>query len=704
MYVTIVPQKVGETTIYKIKVDNNPDLNDYYKKKVFKTLQEVKDEYEKSAKYVVNGKDVEKPYWTPPREIKTNKAYSIQGADGKTILSPIQMTESNGWSNIINELSFVSSGVGAEVTIEEERENENNSEEVQKKFAQKAKLVVSLGGKKIAVIPQNSEVRQLLETREVGGKTRLAPTKANINKVIQKDFDRQAPMLLSDWLVDFITANGKMDYKVGYVYYDEVYDGYVLRDAKGTNIHEYPMDKEPLLGAAYLQVEDSLGKKTRFALQTPKLKDVTLLSGSPITESELMDLLSQVDKQFLKGEGRELYANIISGLKLVINKSTSSRVKELGGLMTEGRSAYTEEQLLRLDELPEFSPTLQDSINQTISDFLLNRIITLTNNSEGLHLITANPRTIFLDNTIEVRDVEIGGKETSIKTKSKKSEGVKEGVENQTKITTNDTKEHKRKSKETNTEGGVKSNKRRGSLEINEWDSEATKYRKAAEKYRGLTPNNPLEAIYQYFLQGGKISSNILIELFGANAKGQAKYREIRARLSIMNNDKGAISIDGLSDSILEFLPQSMREMYETSDGSSETRGVVAEAIRGYTNYRAIYNYYIKSDESLLEDEKHLLDEEDDPLPPIENVDIVNDIFTDEERAFYYGEDSFDDDEETIKRRQELGEKLANAIEEINKSIEENPFNIPKLQNISDEAFLSLIASEGIIEIDENCK
>ena len=317
---------------------------------------------------------------------------------------------------MINDLSFVSNGRGAEVTIEEEEGDFNDSENVQANFIRKANLVIKMNGDKIATVPLLSDIRQKLQTIKVDGKNRLAPTSAKINKVVQKDFDRIAPVVLGDWLLDFALNNGAYTYEIGYVQYDKDKETFILKNAEGKTIFIYSPEKQPTLGATYLIVEDANGKKTRFALETPKLKDVVLSDGSNITREEIIGLIQQVPTTFFEEKGKELYNNITNGLRVVITNSNDSRIKEfsnlvakeLGAKETPGRAQSTEEQLAILDSLPAYTFDTKKLIEDTIADFFLNRIITLSKESEGRHLITTNPATVFLDNTLEVNDLVSG--------------------------------------------------------------------------------------------------------------------------------------------------------------------------------------------------------------------------------------------------------------------------------------------------------
>ena len=400
VYITIVDKKLANgNTIYKIQIENNPDLNAEYKNKNFKSEGEVKAEYAKKG-------------WFVPEKIITNTAYSLQDSEGNSIKSPISPITSDK----INNLSFVSEGRGQEVTIEEQDETMNDDTSIQSNFANKANLVIKSGDEIIAVVPFNSPIRRKLQTITVDGKMRLAPTTAKINKVIQKDFDRTAPVTLGNWLLDFSKANGAYTYDVGYVQYDNKKETFVLKNTKDKTIFIYSPEKQPTLGATYLIVKDENGKETRFALQTPKLRDVVLNDGSKPTREEIINLMQLIPNQFKTESGKKLYTNIINGLRTVIANSTNPRIieiadlvaKELGAEETLGRAESTAEQLATLDYLPAYSPETKKEIEETIADFFLNRIITLTENSISKHLITTNPETIFLDNTLEVNDLVSG--------------------------------------------------------------------------------------------------------------------------------------------------------------------------------------------------------------------------------------------------------------------------------------------------------
>jgi hypothetical protein len=399
VYITVAEKKLANgSVIYKIQIENDPDLNAEYKNKNFKSEGEVKAEYAKKG-------------WFVPEKIITNTAYSLQDSEGNSIKSPISPITSDK----INNLSFVSEGRGQEITIEEQDETMNDDASIQSNFANKANLVIKSGDEIIAVVPFNSPIRRKLQTITVDGKMRLAPTTAKINKVIQKDFDRTAPVTLGNWLLDFVNANGAYTFDVRYVQYDNKTETFVLKNTKGET-KPYSPKKQPLLGATYLIAKDENGKETRFALQTPKLRDVVLNDGSKPTREEIISLMQLIPNQFKTESGKKLYTNIINGLRTVIANSTNPRIieiadlvaKELGAEDTIGRAESTAEQLATLDYLPAYSPETKNEIEETIADFFLNRIITLTENSIPKHIITTNPNTVFLDNTLEVNDLVSG--------------------------------------------------------------------------------------------------------------------------------------------------------------------------------------------------------------------------------------------------------------------------------------------------------
>jgi hypothetical protein len=400
VYITVVEKKLANgSVIYKIQIENDPDLNAEYKNKNFKSEGEVKAEYAKKG-------------WFVPEKIITNTAYSLQDSEGNSIKSPISPITSDK----INNLSFVSEGRGQEITIEEQDETMNDDASIQSNFANKANLVIKSGDEIIAVVPFNSPIRRKLQTITVDGKMRLAPTTAKINKVIQKDFDRTAPVTLGNWFLDFVNANGAYTYDVGYVQYDNKKETFVLKNTEGKTIFIYSPEKQPTLGATYLIAKDENGKETRFALQTPKLRDVVLNDGSKPTREEIINLMQKIPNKFKTGSEIELYTNIINGLRIVIAESKNPRIieiadllaKELGAKDTLGRAESTTEQLATLDYLPAYSPETKKEIEETVADFFLNRIITLTENSIPKHIITTNPNTVFLDNTLEVNDLVSG--------------------------------------------------------------------------------------------------------------------------------------------------------------------------------------------------------------------------------------------------------------------------------------------------------
>jgi hypothetical protein len=400
VYITVAEKKLANgSVIYKIQIENDPDLNAEYKNKNFKSEGEVKAEYAKKG-------------WFVPEKIITNTAYSLQDSEGNSIKSPISPITSDK----INNLSFVSEGRGQEITIEEQDETMNDDASIQSNFANKANLVIKSGDEIIAVVPFNSPIRRKLQTITVDGKMRLAPTTAKINKVIQKDFDRTAPVTLGNWFLDFVNANGAYTYDVGYVQYDNKKETFVLKNTEGKTIFIYSPEKQPTLGATYLIAKDENGKETRFALQTPKLRDVVLNDGSKPTREEIINLMQKIPNKFKTGSEIELYTNIINGLRIVIAESKNPRIieiadllaKELGAKDTIGRAESTTEQLATLDYLPAYSPETKKEIEETVADFFLNRIITLTENSIPKHIITTNPNTVFLDNTLEVNDLVSG--------------------------------------------------------------------------------------------------------------------------------------------------------------------------------------------------------------------------------------------------------------------------------------------------------
>jgi uncharacterized protein YehS (DUF1456 family) len=221
-------------------------------------------------------------------------------------------------------------------------------------------------------------------------------------------------MPLANWYDLFEKANGKATYQVGYVTFEN--ENYVLKTSDGLVIETFSEDKEPVLGATYLIATDANKKRTKFPLQTPKLQDIVLSDGSKITRDEIIGLINLVPTENFNEIGRELYRKVVSGLEEVIANSNNPRVKEiatliakeLGAESTPGRAVSTEEQLKKIDKLKAYSPETTDENNNTIADFFLNRIITLTPESANKHLITTNPNTVFLDNTVQLNNLVSG--------------------------------------------------------------------------------------------------------------------------------------------------------------------------------------------------------------------------------------------------------------------------------------------------------
>jgi hypothetical protein len=414
----------SRTGKYKIEVKNNPSLNDYYKTKSFATLDAVRDEYAKVADYEVNAVPVKKIAWRAPKEFILNKFYSLQDEEGNRIISPVHLEyTNNGGGDDINNINFIGTAKGTEVEIVEGDESLNNSESVQKNFAQNANLIITMNGKPIGIVAPGSPLRAQLSTTMADGKNRLSPTFATIQNVKRGDFDTQAPITILDWLVEFQKANGPYrQIKIGYIKQEN--DNFVLKDVEGKTIEVLSEDSNPVLGATYLILTDVNGIKTKFALQTPKLKNITLSDGTKVTETDLEEIFSQIPASTLNNkEGLTLYNAYVQGINRVKDTTKNPKTREiidyiateLGSLTNEARAIFTSEQIQKIQDLGVYNAENKNEIEKTISDFFLDRLITLNINTAYQHLITAKPTVVFLDNTIEVTNVRNGSQITDIK-------------------------------------------------------------------------------------------------------------------------------------------------------------------------------------------------------------------------------------------------------------------------------------------------
>jgi hypothetical protein len=394
--------QVKETSggFYMITIFGDTDLANKYGKKR-KSLEDVR------AIYKANN-------WFAPKTFEGTGVYQLRYADTLTpVLSKnyVEFVQPNGFSEVINDVAVAADIIGTEVEIVENNENGNNDkDEVQKDFKNKASLsIVNANGEKIAMVPPNSPLRENLKISNKKGLNRLEPTIATIKDIKFNNFNRKPYELFSEWEKKALASGVLVPGEYEMVYIGVENGTPVFKNQNGVVVPGR-VPKNPKLGSAYLLITNFPTKNIMIPMGTPKLAELGY------TIQDLKTLLALIDiNELTKNEANaeSIYTNFIGQLDALVRdgKLKDPKLKdlqfllssELGGQELTLRASSTQLNIDKLDAIDIYKDK-EDKEGVLIS-FLLDRIITMNDETLGSHKIDVNPEILFADNALVLDNI-----------------------------------------------------------------------------------------------------------------------------------------------------------------------------------------------------------------------------------------------------------------------------------------------------------
>jgi hypothetical protein len=385
---------------YMITIFGDTDLaNNIGKKR--KSLEDVRNIYKANN-------------WFAPKTFKGTGVYQLRYADTLTpVLSKnyVEFVQPNGFSEVINDVAVAADIIGTEVEIVENNEKGNNDkDEVQKDFKNKASLsIVNANGEKIAMVPPNSPLRENLKISNKKGLNRLEPTIATIKDIKFNNFNRKPYELFSEWEKKALASGVLVPGEYEMVYIGVENKRPVFKNQNGVVVPGR-VPKNPELGSAYLFITNFPTKNIMIPMGTPKLAELGY------TIQDLKPLLALIDiNELTKNEANaeSIYTNFIGQLDALIRdgKLKDPKLKDLqfllssdlGGQELTLRASSTRLNIDKLDAIYAYND--KEDKEGVLINFLLDRIITMNDETLGSHKIDVNPEILFADNALVLDNI-----------------------------------------------------------------------------------------------------------------------------------------------------------------------------------------------------------------------------------------------------------------------------------------------------------
>jgi hypothetical protein len=397
VYIRVKP--INDSFMIEIFGDN--ELANKYGKKKY-TKEDLKNIYAENG-------------WRAPKVFKEGKYQVLDKVTNNPILSKnyIEYVYPQGFNEVVNDVTKVGEIIGTQVEIVENNEGGyNDNPEVQKDFKNKASLAIVMNGEKIGLVPQGSPIREKLAVKKVKGVTRLQPTTARVKDVKLKDFNHQNLMPFSEWENEALASGVLVPGQYEIVYIGINNEKPVFKNKNGVVVSG-TVPKDPTLGASYLMLTNIPTRNVIIPMMTPKLKEIGY------TLEDMRTIFKLIDRNILtkgtEAEGEKLYLNFVDAVNAIPKESLKdpklAALKnylslELGGKTLPLRASYTQSQLDKLESILAYNNANQDLNDGLLSSFVLNRLITLNDNTIGDHQIGVNPDILFSDNELVLDNLE----------------------------------------------------------------------------------------------------------------------------------------------------------------------------------------------------------------------------------------------------------------------------------------------------------
>ena len=412
--VKYIQAKETKNDFYMIKIFGDTDLaNTYGKKKM--SLEDLKLVYKANNWFTPKSFEPKDPNQKKP------STYQLRYADTLTpVLSKnyVEFVQPNGFNEVINDITVAADLIGTEVEIVENNEpgyngtteGYNDTNEVQKDFKNKASLsIVNENGEKIAVVPPNSPLRDNLKITNKNGLNRLQPTIATIKDIKFNNFNRKTDELFSEWEKKALASGVLVPGEYEMVYIGMENERPVFKNQNGVVVPGR-VPKDPELGSAYLFITNFPTKNIMIPMGTPKLAELGY------TIQDLKPLFALIDiNEFTKNEANaeSIYSNFIAQLDALVREGKLKDPKlkdlqfllssELGGQELTLRATSTQLNIDKLDAIGGYND--KEEKEGILINFLLNRIITMNDETLGSHSIGVNPEILFADNALVLDNI-----------------------------------------------------------------------------------------------------------------------------------------------------------------------------------------------------------------------------------------------------------------------------------------------------------
>lgn len=380
---------------FKVFVDNNFNLNDKFKNKIF-TFEELQEAFKKEGLFF-------------PTKFKTyekigNKNVYIarNQSDNSPIPSFIQNNVLNTQPlaydaiNNINSQDFV--GQSGQVIVLDTTDNYNNKLS-EADFLNKASLGIVVNNQLVSIIPTNHPVRKQLKLVKQGNSFNIEPFNIKIDKVKKGSilFNSKIKTDVSQ-VINEAKNLGFTTSSIAYVGVEKDQLVFKTKDENNNDIvSKVSVTPNTKKGSVFLLLQNDKKEIVKIPLKTPKFKEFL---ASKYTEEEIQTItqifvnaLSQINLQGKTVE--EKYENFINNLKNnpsnIIKQILNTIPQDIGNV-----KFFTPNQKTKYNKLDvNFTP-------ENLFEYLSETLITLNNDTKRFYTADVDLENFYADNSVVI--------------------------------------------------------------------------------------------------------------------------------------------------------------------------------------------------------------------------------------------------------------------------------------------------------------
>jgi hypothetical protein len=380
---------------FKVFVDNNFNLNDKFKNKIF-TFEELQEAFKKEGLFF-------------PTKFKTyekigNKNVYIarNQSDNSPIPSFIQNNVLNTQPlaydaiNNINSQDFV--GQSGQVIVLDTTDNYNNKLN-EADFLNKASLGIVVNNQLVSIIPTNHPVRKQLKLVKQGNSFNIEPFNIKIDKVKKGSilFNSKIKTDVSQ-VINEAKNLGFTTSSIAYVGVEKDQLVFKTKDENNNDIvSKVSVTPNTKKGSVFLLLQNDKKEIVKIPLKTPKFKEFL---ASKYTEEEIQTItqifvnaLSQINLQGKTVE--EKYENFINNLKNnpsnIIKQILNTIPQDIGNV-----KFFTPNQKTKYNKLDvNFTP-------ENLFEYLSETLITLNNDTKRFYTADVDLENFYADNSVVI--------------------------------------------------------------------------------------------------------------------------------------------------------------------------------------------------------------------------------------------------------------------------------------------------------------